>query len=99
MITLIFLVRMAKTPTLLPPRIQESIRGTSLLFIGYRLSDWNFRVLFRWLVEPSSRGIRGLSVTVQLRRRRRNGGKGKSREYLEDYFGKDGDERVLGNRE
>jgi len=80
---------MAKVPTLLPPRIQESIKSTSLLFIGYRLADWNFRVLFRWLVEPLERSIRGLSVTVQMPPEEADTAvKGKGREYLEEYFRK-----------
>jgi len=84
-----FLVRMAKVPTLLPPRIQESIKSTSLLFIGYRLADWNFRVLFRWLVEPLEPSIRGLSVTVQLPPEEAGTvAKGRGREYLEEYFRK-----------
>jgi hypothetical protein len=32
---------------LLPPRIQQALSSTTCVFIGYRLADWNFRVLFQ----------------------------------------------------
>jgi SIR2-like protein len=50
---------------LVPPRIQEAI-SDSLLFIGYRLKDINFRVLFRGLVQSMEVGQRSLSVAVQI---------------------------------
>src|SRR5205085_12621647 len=42
-----FLINLARDDDLLPHRIQEAFTSTSLLFVGYSLSDWNFRVLFR----------------------------------------------------
>ena len=36
---------------ILPPRIQEAFTDTSLLFLGYRIADWDFHVLFRILAE------------------------------------------------
>ena len=37
---------------LLPARIREAVANSSLLFIGYRLADTNFRVLFQGLRPP-----------------------------------------------
>ena len=51
---------------LLPPRIEQSLTGDSLLFLGYRLADWNFRVLFRGLVYFIARNFRRSHVSVQL---------------------------------
>lgn len=51
---------------LLPPRIQRAMTGTSLLFIGYGLEDWDFRVLFHGLVNSMESGLRHKSVAVQL---------------------------------
>ena len=44
-----FLVAISMDQNLLPPRIQEAFTDTSLLFLGYRIADWDFRVLFRIL--------------------------------------------------
>jgi len=60
-----FLVRISRDPTLIPPRIQQAIGGTCLLFIGYALSDTNFRVIFRALAERH-KTARKKSITVQL---------------------------------
>ena len=50
-------------------RTRSSARwpATSLLFIGYRLADWDFRVLHRGLVMAGEPSLRRLSVTVQLK--------------------------------
>jgi hypothetical protein len=44
-----FLANTASTPNLLPIRIQAALDRSTCLFIGYRLADWNFRVLFQGL--------------------------------------------------
>jgi hypothetical protein len=61
-----FLVNISRDRDLLPPRIQEALTGASLLFIGYSLADWDFRVLFRGLVTSTEPSLRRISVTVQL---------------------------------
>jgi len=61
-----FLVSISRDQALLPPRIQEALTGASLLFIGYKLADWDFRVLFRGLVMSTEPSLRRISVTVQL---------------------------------
>ena len=66
---------------LLPHQIKNALASASLLFIGYRLADWNFRVLHRGLVMAGEQSLRRLSVTVQLRPG------DPEREYLEKYFG------------
>jgi hypothetical protein len=61
-----FLVNISRRLDLLPARIQQAMTGSSLLFIGYRLADMDFRVLFRGLVESLDRSLRRVSVAVQL---------------------------------
>ena len=61
-----FLVNISRDQALLPPRIQRALTGASLLFIGYSLADWDFRVLFRGLVTSLESSLRRISVTVQL---------------------------------
>jgi hypothetical protein len=48
---------MLKKPAdLIPPVIADCLRRASLLFIGYRLADWNFRLLLRSLKEYAPAG-------------------------------------------
>ncbi|MFC1718509.1 SIR2 family protein [Candidatus Poribacteria bacterium] len=76
-----FLVNLSRDQDLLlPPRIQRAITGTSLLFIGYGLEDWDFRVLFHGLVDPMEKGLRRKSVAVQL------DVEGEMKEHLIKYF-------------
>jgi hypothetical protein len=66
---------------LLPEPIETAVTGSSLLFIGYRLADWDFRVLHRGLVLGREGSLRRLSVTVQLPET-----KPERQEYLDRYF-------------
>lgn len=61
-----FLVNISKDDELLPHQVRRCLTGTSLLFVGYSLADWNFRVLFRGLVTSVEQTLRRISVTVQL---------------------------------
>lgn len=76
-----FLVAVSRDDALLPHQIQKAVAGASLLFVGYRLADWNFRVLHRGLVVAGEQSLRRLSVNVQL-----PPGDEPSRAYLEKYF-------------
>jgi len=70
----------------IPPPIQEALSATSLLFLGYRLADWNFRVLFRGFVELTQSSDRRLSVTVQLPPQSSSELQERAIEYLTRYF-------------
>jgi SIR2-like domain len=86
-----FLVNISRDEDLIPPRVQEAMAGTSLLFLGYRLADWNFRVLFRSLVSYLERTIARAHVSVQLVPLRDTAPdlqRQKAQEYLQRYFGK-----------
>jgi hypothetical protein len=48
----------------------------------YRLADWDFRVLFRGLIDSMESSLRRISVAVQLSPEDL-----KQQEYLVDYFG------------
>ena len=62
-----FMVNLSRDQDIiLPPRIQRAMTRASLLFIGYGLTDWDFRVIFRGLVGSMERGLRRTSVSVQL---------------------------------
>ena len=61
-----FLVNNARDGDMLPHWIQRALSGTSLLFLGYRMADLSFRVLFRGFVTSRERSLRRMGVTVQL---------------------------------
>ena len=61
-----FLVKTSAEPDLIPPRVQKSFADTTLLFIGYRLGDLDFRVLLRSLASHLTRQPRRAHVSVQL---------------------------------
>jgi hypothetical protein len=61
-----FLMRITTDPQILPPRIQEAFTDSTVLFLGYGLTDWNFRVLFRALVEYLEKSSSRSHVSVQL---------------------------------
>lgn len=85
-----FLINIAKEKDLIPPRIQEAFAGTSLLFLGYGLTDWNFRVIFRSIVEYLSVSLKMTHISVQLVPGQENvtkEEKEKAKEYLNSYFG------------
>jgi hypothetical protein len=86
-----FLVNISRDQALLPPRIQEALTGASLLFIGYSLADWDFRVLFRGLVMSTESSLRRISVTVQLPPQSTDALESTRQpvqEYLGEYFSK-----------
>jgi hypothetical protein len=64
-----------------PVPLQGALGSTSLMFVGYSLADWDFRVLHRGILAGITRSLRRLSVTVQLPRRDTQ-----QEEYLEKYF-------------
>ena len=85
-----FLVKISRDQDLIPPRIQRAFTGSSLLFIGYRLADWDFRVLFRSLVSYLEKSIAKTHVSVQLVPMGEEVSQKKkesAQEYLDKYFG------------
>jgi hypothetical protein len=76
-----FLVNISKEERLLPLRISQALSGSSLIFIGYALADWNFRVLFKGLISSMEDSLRYMNVAVQLPQE--FSGKEK---YLVEYF-------------
>lgn len=61
-----FLIYTSRDPKLMPARIEDAFTASSLLFIGYRLTDMEFRVLLRSLVERLEVSMYEMHVSVQL---------------------------------
>jgi hypothetical protein len=77
-----FLVTLSERPDTLPHQVLGALSSSSLIFVGYSLADWDFRVLHRGLVVRGDPSLRRVSVTVQLRQTR------EAEEYLDSYFRK-----------
>jgi hypothetical protein len=85
-----FLVNISKDLRTIPRRIEKALASTSLLFIGYRLADWSFRVVFRGIIGSLPRSLGRIRITVQLVPDPAEGfTQEQVQRYLEDYFAKD----------
>ena len=81
-----FMIRLhEKDSPILPPQITIALATNALLFVGYSLADWNFRVLFRSLFSSIS-SMTHLIIAVQLRPKEVKSEE-KAIEYLNKYFG------------
>lgn len=75
----------------LPVRIRSAIRNTTLLFVGYRLADLNFRVILRGLLGSIEQSTRRINIAVQLRPETKDVKVAEEevdrmQDYLEQYF-------------
>jgi hypothetical protein len=61
-----FLVNVSAEMDRIHPYIWAALTNTSLMFLGYRLHDWGFRVIMRGLLAPMQRRRRFKHVGVQL---------------------------------
>ncbi|MCF6155220.1 MAG: SIR2 family protein [Candidatus Brocadia sp.] len=84
-----FLMSFSQDQQLLPPIIRAAFTGTSLLFIGYQISDWNFRVLFRSLVSYMKKSLQRSHISVQIAPGKETDPKDQKKkvhEYLDHYY-------------
>ena len=63
-----FLINVSKNPEeTIPSQIQGGLMGKSLLFLGYQVDDWDFRILLTFLDRFFESGLRGHKhVSAQL---------------------------------
>lgn len=75
----------------IPDRLITAWKESALLFLGFQLRDWNFRVLFRSIFNAERRqmGREYRSVAVQLQPGDDYLRPGSARRYLERYFPSD----------
>jgi len=85
-----FLINASRGDDPLPPRIERAITGTSLLLLGYRLDDWDFRVLFHLLLAKYlQRNTTRTHIAVQitpLRDEATSEVKKKVQDYMDRYI-------------
>ncbi len=77
-----FLSHMAHNHEMLPAQIIEKLTNSSLVFIGYSLADWNFRVLF----ENLRATFQYRSIAVLLPPGETDKEKEQAMRYLDDYY-------------
>jgi len=84
-----YLIGVTSNKSLIPEVILGKQSRTQLLFVGFQLDDWNFRVLLKSLMRPGSRANRGYEhVAVQIDPDEdRLLDAGRARQNLEKYFG------------
>lgn len=61
-----FLISSAEDENTIPNIVQMACSTNMLLFLGYGLDDWDFRVLFRTLSEYTRRSLRRRHIAVML---------------------------------
>jgi hypothetical protein len=85
-----YLIGLIQYKPRIPKAVPAATTSTSLLFLGFQLTDWNFRVLFRLIMgqEGSSRRKDFAHVAVQVDPEEHTLiNPQKARKYLERYFG------------
>jgi SIR2-like domain/CHAT domain len=80
-----------KDTPVLPTAVREALTTQTLLFLGYELDDWDFRVLFQGIKAFGGNVRMGDSphVGVQLNPEMQSIEPESAQEYLEEYFGVD----------
>lgn len=84
-----FLIGVTQNKDLIPTVVRRALADTALLFLGFRLDDWNFRVLFRSIMnqEGGNRRRRYTHVAAQIDPEEgRILEPERARAYLESYF-------------
>ena len=73
-----------------PPSVLEALAGKHLLFLGYPLDDWDFRVVFQsiWNLGGSALLRRNQHFGVQSTRESQMFERTAVKEYMESYFGR-----------
>ncbi len=87
-----FLVRVSQDTASSSPIIPLYLRGplasSSLILLGFRLQDWDFRVLFRGIIHsrPNSQGWVNLIIQLSPEEQYERVDEDRVRAYLKDYF-------------
>ncbi len=76
-----FLANIFKDGRILPPCVRRVLTESSLVMIGYRPRDWDFRTLFRGIIAPRPFSTIKTSVAIQVEKSDSN-----LQEYLEKYM-------------
>jgi SIR2-like domain len=87
-----FISNFASRADILPPVIKRAMVGSTFLFLGYRLNDWNLRILFQGLRKV------GTISNVAVIRPSQEGSpedQAKIQRYLEKHYGRTMDLKIV----
>jgi hypothetical protein len=81
-------ISLKEMPVIVPPSVTEALSQKSLMFLGYRLDDWEFRVLFRSIksLPGSSEMNKKQHIGVQVSPDSAIMDPDAAQDYLESYF-------------
>jgi hypothetical protein len=86
-----FLIGLTRRKDQVPKVVRSALATTALVFLGFHLEDWNFRVLFRSILSQEGGELRGryphVAVQVEMDEDRVMSPQ-KARDYLKEYFSK-----------
>jgi hypothetical protein len=89
-----FLIGITSNKDLIPSVVRRAWADTALLFLGFQMDDWNFRVLFRSILSQQGGGRRGRYAHIAAQIEPEEGRilePDRARRYLENYFAKGAD--------
>jgi len=85
-----FLIGIKKNKDLIPAMVKRALADTGLAFLGFQLDDWNFRVMFRAIMDQEGgRGRRSMYAHIAAQIDPEEGRilePKRARAYLESYF-------------
>jgi hypothetical protein len=84
-----YLIGVTSNKDLIPVAVRRALTDTALLFLGFQMDDWNFRVFFRSIMSQEGRGRRRGYAHVAAQIDPEKGRMLKperARQYLERYF-------------
>ncbi len=85
-----FLIGVTGNRDLIPVTVRRALADTALLFLGFHMEDWNFRVLFRSIMNQQGGGRRKRYAHIAAQIDPELGraiDPERARHYLEQYFG------------
>jgi hypothetical protein len=71
---------------MVPPRVKRACTGNSLLFLGYYLDEWDFRVVFQSIKAFATQFRENRHIGVQIRPRGQIVEREAAERYLDSYF-------------
>jgi hypothetical protein len=84
-----YLIGVTQNKSLIPSAVRAALSNTSLLFLGFQMSDWEFRVFFRFLMAQEGKEMLKLyshaAAQIEPEEDRIVDIK-RARKYLEEYF-------------
>lgn len=85
-----YLIGVTSNKDLIPGVVRRALADTALLFLGFQLDDWNFRVLYRSIMSQEGRSRRKKYSHIAAQIDPEEGRilePDRARRYLESYFG------------